>query len=127
MLICNGLMSKVLVYFDNGIYRCRKSKADIIEWIIAYVEKWDSKAFLYDGCKPIPYEARLVVVSDVKSITKDTAMLLLERAASTAVIVISDCPLWFCDKDKVCEASIEGSVLSFEFAGTHSNRNEHNL
>lgn len=95
MLICNGLMSKVLVQLDNGIYRCRKSKVDIIEWMISYVEKWDSKVFLQDECRSIPYEERLVVVPNVKSVTTDTATLLLERVVTTVVVVMSDHPLWF--------------------------------
>lgn len=125
MLICNGLTSKVLVEFDNGIYRCRKSKVNNLKQVVSYVAKWDSKAFLYNKGVPIPKEAKLIVIPDVSFVDNDVAEELLKRSLFCVVIVRADYPLWFWDKDDVCEAKLKDSNLSFEFVGTFSNYNEY--
>lgn len=125
MLICNGLTSKVLVEFDNGIYRCRKSKVNNLKQIVSYVAKWDSKVFLYSKGVPIPKEAKLIVIPDVSFVNNDVAEELLKRSLSCVVIVRADYPLWFWDKDDVCEAKLKDSNLSFEFVGTFPNYNEY--
>lgn len=125
MLICNGLTSKVLVEFDNGIYRCRKSKVNNLKQIITYTAKWDSKVFLYNKGVSIPKGVRLIVVPDVSLVDNDVAEELCKRSLFCVVIVRADYPLWFCDKDDVCEAKLEDSLLSFEFVGTFPNHNEY--
>lgn len=124
MLICNGLTSKVLVEFDNGIYRCRKSKVSNIRQIISYVAKWDSNVFLYSKNVPIPKEAKLIVVPDVSAVDRDVAMLLCERSTSAVVIILANLPLWFKGTDDVCEAKLEDGLLSFESLGMIPNDGE---
>ena len=125
MLICNGLTSKVLVGFDNGVYRCRRSKVDNVKQIIKYVSKWDSKVFLYDKGVSIPEEAKLIVVPDASLVDNNVAEELCKRSLFCVVIVQTDYPLWFWDKDDVCEAKLEDKLLSFEFVGTFPNYNEY--
>ena len=125
MLICNGLTSKVLVEFDNGIYRCRKSKVNNLKQIVSYVAKRDSKVYLYNKGASIPKEAKLIVVPDVSVVDNDVAEELLKRSLFCVVIVRADYPLWFWDKDDVCEAKLEDNLLSFEFVGTFPNYNEY--
>lgn len=125
MLICNGLTSKVLVGFDNGVYRCRKSKVNNLKQIITYAAKWDSKVFLYSKGVSIPKGVRLIVVPDVSTVDNDIAEELCKRSLFCVVIVRADYPLWFCDKDDVCEAKLEDASLSFEFVGTFPNYNEY--
>lgn len=125
MLVCNGLTSKVLVEFDNGVYRCRKFKANNIKQIISCVAKRDSKVCLYSKGIHIPKEAKLIVVPDVSFVDNDVAEELLKRSLFCTVIVRADYPLWFWDKDDVCEAKLEDKLLAFEFVGTFPNHNEY--